>query len=57
MAFPADMAQEILDGLVGTAKTAAYPTPVDIGFPQMPDYTLTDWAVGFRRGKVGSGPG
>lgn len=57
VAFPADMAQEILEGLVGTAKTAAYPTPVDIGFPQMPDYTLTDWAVAFRRGKIGSGPG
>lgn len=57
VAFPADMAQEILDGLVGTAKTAAYPMPMDIGFPQMPDYTLTDWAVAFRRGKVGSGPG
>jgi len=30
-------------------KVAAYPTPFDIGFPQMPDYTLTPRAVEYRR--------
>lgn len=49
VAFPVSMADEILDGLRGTAKTAAYPTPMDIGFPQMPDYTLTDWSVAYRK--------
>lgn len=49
VSFPASMTAEILEGLRGTAKTAAYPTPFDIGFPQMPDYTLTDWSVDFRR--------
>jgi uncharacterized protein (DUF169 family) len=49
VAFPVSLADEILEGLQGTAKTAAYPTPMDIGFPQMPDYTLTDWAVNFRK--------
>lgn len=47
--FPVTLVPEILEGLRGTAKTAAYPTPFDIGFPQMPDYTLTEWAVQYRR--------
>lgn len=48
VAFPTRLTEEILEGLRGTSKTAAYPTPFDIGFPQMPDYTLTPWAVGWR---------
>lgn len=51
VAFPTSLAPEILEGLRGTAKTAAYPTPFDIAFPQMPDYTLTDWAVAYRQKK------
>ena len=51
VAFPASMAQEILEGIRGTAQTAAYPTPFDIGFPQMPDYTLTEWAAAYRKRK------
>lgn len=47
--FPASQAQEILEGLRGTSKTATYPTPVAMGFPQMPDYTLTECAVNFRK--------
>lgn len=51
VAFPTFMTAEILTGLQGTTKTAAYPIPFDIGFPQMPDYTLTDQAVEFRRAR------
>jgi uncharacterized protein (DUF169 family) len=49
--FPVTLIPEILEGLRGTTQTAAYPTPFDIGFPQMPDYTLTEWAVQFRKRK------
>jgi len=45
-----------LVGLQGTVKTAAYPTPMDIGFPQMPDYTLTDWSVAFRKSMTRRNP-
>lgn len=50
--FPARMKGEILEGIRGTAKVAAYPTPFDISFPQMPDYTLTQWAVKHRKEKM-----
>jgi uncharacterized protein (DUF169 family) len=56
VAFPVSLADEILDGLQGTTKTAAYPTPMDIGFPQMPDYTLTDWSVAFRKSMTRRNP-
>ena len=56
VAFPVSLADEILDGLHGTEKTAAYPTPMDIGFPQMPDYTLTDWSVAFRKSMTRRNP-
>lgn len=49
VAFPVHMVDEILEGLKGTAEVAAYPTPIDIFFPQMPDYTLTEWAVKYRK--------
>jgi uncharacterized protein (DUF169 family) len=49
VAFPYTRYDEILDGMRQTADVAAYPTPFDIGFPQMPDYTLTPWAVEYRR--------
>ncbi len=52
--FPVSLISEILEGLRGTAKTAAYPTPFDIGFPQMPDYTLTSWAVDYRKARKGN---
>jgi len=51
VAFPVSLVKEILEGLRGTAKTSAYPTPFDIAFPQMPDYTLTEWAVNYRKAK------
>jgi uncharacterized protein (DUF169 family) len=53
VAFPYSMYDEILEGMKATAKVAAYPIPFDIAFPQMPDYTLTDWAVEFRKRKQG----
>ena len=53
VAFPYSMYDEILEGMKATAKVAAYPVPFDIAFPQMPDYTLTDWAVEFRKRKQG----
>lgn len=53
VAFPVSLIPKILEGLRGTAKTAAYPTPFDIGFPQMPDYTLTGWAVDYRKARKG----
>jgi len=56
VAFPVSLADETLDGLQGTAKTAAYPTPMDICFPQMPDYTLTDWSVAFRKSMARRNP-
>ena len=49
VAFPYSMYDEILDGMRQTADVAAYPTPFDIGFPQMPDYTLTPEAAEYRR--------
>ena len=49
VAFPSSMYDQILEGMRQTAKVAAYPTPFDIGFPQMPDYTLTPRAVEYRR--------
>ncbi|MEN3203197.1 MAG: DUF169 domain-containing protein [Atribacterota bacterium] len=51
VAFPYSMYDEILEGMRQTAKVATYPTPFDIGFPQMPDYTLTPWAVEYRQKK------
>jgi len=49
IAFPYNMYEKILEGIKATAEVAAYPTPFDIAFPQMPDYTLTDWAVKYRQ--------
>jgi len=53
VAFPYTLYDEVLEGMKATASVAAYPTPFDISFPQMPDYTLTDWAVAFRKRKQG----
>jgi len=50
-AFPVSLVPEIMEGLRGTSQTAAYPTTFDICFPQMPDYTLTNWAVNYRKAK------
>lgn len=49
VAFPYRLYEEILDGMKKTAEVAAYPTPFDIGFLQMPDYTLTTWAAEYRK--------
>lgn len=49
VAFPYRLYDEILDGMKKTAELAAYPTLFDIGFPQMPDYTLTTWAAEYRK--------
>lgn len=49
VAFPYSMYEKILEGMKKTAEVAAYPVPFDIGFPQMPDYTLTPWSVEYRR--------
>jgi hypothetical protein len=49
VAFPYSMYDKILEGMRQTVNVAAYPTPFDIDFPQMPDYTLTPWAVEYRR--------
>lgn len=49
VAFPHSMYEQILEGMRKTAKVAAYPIPFDIGFPQMPDYTLTSWSVEYRQ--------
>jgi hypothetical protein len=43
------MYDKILEGMRQTVNVAAYPTPFDIDFPQMPDYTLTPWAAEYRR--------
>ncbi|PIU28890.1 MAG: hypothetical protein COT09_03620 [Candidatus Hydromicrobium americanum] len=48
VAFPYSMYDKILEGMRQTAKVAPYPIPFDITFPQMPDYTLTPWAVEYR---------
>jgi uncharacterized protein (DUF169 family) len=49
VAFPYKMYDKILEGMSKTAGVATYPVPFDIGFPQMPDYTLTSWAVEYRQ--------
>ena len=49
VAFPYHLYDEILEGMRATADIAAYPIPFDIGFPQMPDYTLTSWAADYRK--------
>jgi len=49
VAFPFSLYDEILEGIKATAKVAFYPTTFDIGFPEMTDYTLTQWAVEYRR--------
>jgi uncharacterized protein (DUF169 family) len=49
VAFPYSMYETILEGMRRTADVAAYPTPFDIGFPQIPDYTLTPWSAEYRR--------
>ncbi|HEK86086.1 MAG: DUF169 domain-containing protein [Candidatus Saccharicenans sp.] len=49
VAFPYSLYEKILEGMRKTADVAAYPVPFDIGFPQMPDYTLTPWSVEYRR--------
>jgi len=49
VAFPYSLYNEIIGGMKATAEVAAYPTPFDIGFPQMPDYTLTENAAKYSR--------
>jgi hypothetical protein len=49
------MYDKVLEGMKQTAQVAAYPTPFDIGFPQMPDYTLTPWAAEYRRKHLAGG--
>lgn len=49
VAFPYFQYEEILKGMEATEKVAPYPIPFDIGFPQMPDYTLTNQAVQYRK--------
>jgi len=49
VAFPYSLYDGILEGMKATEKVAPYPTPFDIGFPQMPDYTLTPWATKHER--------
>lgn len=49
--FPRLMLEEIMEGIKATAKVSPYPIPYDMGFPQMPDYTLTPWAVEYRRSR------
>jgi uncharacterized protein (DUF169 family) len=55
VAFPYFMYEKILEGMKATAEVAAYPVPFDIGFPQMPDYTLTAAAVDYRRKHLAGG--
>lgn len=40
---------EILAGMKETGEAAAYPTPFDLGFRQISDYTLTTWTGEDRR--------
>jgi len=49
VAFPYFLYNKILAGMEATLEVAAYPIPFDIGFPQMPDYTLTPNAVKYRK--------
>lgn len=49
VAFPHHLYDEILEGMKATADVSAYPIPFDIGFPQMPNYTLTSWAADYRK--------
>lgn len=49
IAFPYDMHNEIIAGMKATEDVAPYPVPFDIGFPQMPSYTLTSWAVDYKK--------
>jgi len=51
VAFPYKMYDEIVEGMKATSNVAPYPTPFDIGFPQMPDYTLTEWAAAYHKGR------
>ena len=55
VALPFSMYDKVLEGMKQTAQVAAYPTPFDIGFPQMPDYTLTTWAAEYRRKHLAGG--
>ena len=55
VALPFSMYDKVLEGMKQTAQVAAYPTPFDIGFPQMPDYTLTPWAAEYRRKHLAGG--
>jgi len=49
VSFPFGIYDKIIEGMKRTAEVAPYPIPFDIEFPQMPDYTLTPWAVEYRR--------
>jgi len=55
VALPFSMYDKVVEGMKQTAQVAAYPTPFDIGFPQMPDYTLTTWAAEYRRKHLAGG--
>jgi hypothetical protein len=51
------MFQELYDELMTSLHLKTFPFGVKFyhtlkrGFPQMPDYTLTDWAVNYRKAK------
>jgi len=49
VAFPFSQYEMILEGMKATEPVAPYPIPFDIGFPQMPDYTLTEKAIEYRK--------
>jgi len=55
VALPFSMYDKVVEGMKQTAQVATYPTPFDIGFPQMPDYTLTTWAAEYRRKHLAGG--
>jgi uncharacterized protein (DUF169 family) len=52
VAFPYSLYDKILGGMRATVGVAPYPIPFDIGFPQMPDYTLTPNAVEYRKNMI-----
>jgi len=49
--YPRLMLEEIMEGVKAAAKVSPYPIPDDMGFPQMPYYTLAPWAVEYRRNR------